>query len=160
MAAHGLKPQAIAVQATIDQARTAAVSLLQQEPRPEALLASSGLILLGTTEALRETQLRFPEDVALALASMISRPGWWNRPLPSPSRLTIWGSGGDSLVAAADCSTDQAVRRVVLRGVASAWLQRPPVSNPHRSLADHRMTTRPDVVVCLSAAKSGFAIAP
>lgn len=117
MAAHGLKPQAVAALATVDQARTAAGNLLQQESRPDALLASSGLILLGATEALRAAQLRFPEDVALAGFDDLP----WTR-LVEPA-ITVIAQPTDDLGRAAIhllqqriAQPDQAVRRVVLRG--------------------------------------------
>ena len=117
MAAHGLKPQAVAALATVDQARTAAGNLLQQEPCPDALLASSGLILLGATEALRAAQLRFPDDVALAGFDDLP----WTR-LVEPAITVIAQPTDDLGRAAIDllqqriAQPEQAVRRVVLRG--------------------------------------------
>jgi len=49
-----------------DQAREAVLEVLRRAPLPQAVIASSGLILLGITEALRETSLVVPQDIALA----------------------------------------------------------------------------------------------
>ena len=117
MTAHGLTPQVVAVSATVDQARTATRDLLQQESRPQALLATSGLILLGAAEALRTAQLRFPEDIALAGFDDLP----WTR-LVDPG-ITVIAQPTDDLGRAAIgllqqriAQPDQAVRRVVLRG--------------------------------------------
>ena len=117
MNGHGLVPQAVAVSATVDHARTTAGNLLRQEPRPQALLASSGLILLGVTEALRTARLRFPEDIALAGFDDLP----WTR-LVEPGITVIAQPTDDLGRAAIDLlrqrilQPEQAVRRVVLRG--------------------------------------------
>jgi len=99
------------------------------------LLASSGLILLGTTEALRETQLRFPEDVALAGFDDLP----WTR-LVEPA-ITVIAQPTDDLGRAAIhllqqriAQPDQAVRRVVLRGelqVRGSSARRSPIRTGH-----------------------------
>ncbi|MCB1768718.1 MAG: LacI family DNA-binding transcriptional regulator, partial [Candidatus Competibacteraceae bacterium] len=66
MATHGLETLAQAVPATADAARKAAAELVQGPSLPDALVGSSGLILLGLVEALREAQLQFPEQTGLA----------------------------------------------------------------------------------------------
>ena len=136
MTAHGLKPQTIAVPATVDQARSTAAELLKQKTRPDALLASSGLILLGATEALREAQWRFPEDIALAGFDDLP----WTR-LVEPG-ITVIAQPTDDLGRAAIALLQQriaqpaqAVRRVVLRGElrvrgSSARLSPAPTSHP------------------------------
>jgi len=66
MASHQLEVQVQGVKPMADQAREAALQVLRRMPRPEAVIASSGLILLGITEALRETSLAVPRDIAVA----------------------------------------------------------------------------------------------
>jgi LacI family transcriptional regulator, fructose operon transcriptional repressor len=66
MASHRLAVQAQGVRPMADQAREAVLEVLRRAPLPQAVIASSGLILLGITEALRETSLVVPQDIALA----------------------------------------------------------------------------------------------
>lgn len=117
MAAHGLDAQAEALPATVDRARTAARERLRRRPLPDALVASSGLILLGLTEALREAQLRFPD--AVALAGFDDLP--WTR-LVEPGITVIAqpiydiGRAAIELLLQRIAQPEQAVRRIVLRG--------------------------------------------
>jgi LacI family fructose operon transcriptional repressor len=63
----GLTPIAQALKPTTDEAFAAMRRFLQEGGAlPDAVVASSGLILLGLVQALREAGLRFPDDVALA----------------------------------------------------------------------------------------------
>ena len=117
MAAHGLDAHAEALPATVDRGRAAAREHLRRRPLPDALIASSGLILLGLTEALRDAQLRFPE--ALALAGFDDLP--WTR-LVEPG-ITVGsqpiydiGRAAIDLLLQRIAQPQQAVRRVVLRG--------------------------------------------
>jgi LacI family fructose operon transcriptional repressor len=66
MAQHQLPVQTKGVQPVVDEARNAMLALLRESAPPEAVLASSGLILLGLMEALRAVGLRVPQDVAVA----------------------------------------------------------------------------------------------
>ena len=66
MAAHGLPVQVEGVKPMAYPAREAAAAVLERSPRPQAVIASSGLILLGVTEALREARLSMPGDIAVA----------------------------------------------------------------------------------------------
>ncbi|MGB2682445.1 MAG: LacI family DNA-binding transcriptional regulator [Candidatus Competibacter sp.] len=117
MAAHGLEAQAEVLLATVDCARDAARERLRRRPLPDALVASSGLILLGLTEALREARLRFPD--ALALAGFDDLP--WTR-LVEPGITVVAQPTYDIGRAAIDLLLQriaqpyQAVRQVVLRG--------------------------------------------
>ncbi len=117
MAAHGLEAQVEAVLATVDAARAAATEQLSRRPLPDALVASSGLILLGLTEALRDAGLHFPESVALA--GFDDMP--WTR-LVEPGITVIAQPTYDLGRAAIDlllqriAQPEQAMRRVVLRG--------------------------------------------
>lgn len=119
MAAHGLEAHAEPVRstATAEHGRAAAYERLRRRPLPDALVASSGLILLGLTEALRESKLRFPD--AVALAGFDDLP--WTR-LVEPSITVISqplyeiGRAAIELLLQRIAKPDQAVRRVVLRG--------------------------------------------
>lgn len=66
MARHQLPVRVEGVQPMVDDARAAMLGLLKGGVRPQAIVASSGLILLGLVEALREVRLRVPEDIAVA----------------------------------------------------------------------------------------------
>jgi LacI family fructose operon transcriptional repressor len=66
MASHQLPFQAEGVKPMVDQAREAALAVLRRPELPQAVIASSGLILLGITEALRTTSLVVPRDLAVA----------------------------------------------------------------------------------------------
>ena len=117
MAAHGLEAQADAWPATVDRARAAARERLHRRPWPDALVGSSGLILLGLTEALREAQVRFPDSVALAGFDDLP----WTR-LVEPGITVIAqpiydiGRAAIELLLQRIDKPEQAVRRVVLRG--------------------------------------------
>lgn len=117
MTAQGLEVQVEAVRATVEAAREAATWRLNSTPLPDALMASSGLILLGLTEALRDAGLRFPD--AIALAGFDDMP--WTR-LVEPGITVIAQPTYDLGQAAMDlllqriAQPEQAVRRVVLRG--------------------------------------------
>ncbi|MFZ1827336.1 MAG: substrate-binding domain-containing protein, partial [Candidatus Competibacteraceae bacterium] len=84
---------------------------------PDALVASSGLILLGLTEALRDAGLRFPGSIALA--GFDDMP--WTR-LVEPGITVIAQPTYDLGRAAIDlllqriAEPKQAVRRVMMRG--------------------------------------------
>jgi LacI family fructose operon transcriptional repressor len=65
MARHGLVPEA-ALLPTEQSPAAAAAALLQAPSRPDALLASNSLMLMGALRATRELGLRVPGDVALA----------------------------------------------------------------------------------------------
>lgn len=66
MRALGLKPDAHFLDHGAGIAEAAVGRLLAEEDRPEALIASNGLMLLGVVRALRRAGLRIPEDIALA----------------------------------------------------------------------------------------------
>ncbi len=117
MATHGLDVEAKAVPATVDAARAAAGKLIGSRPLPDALVGSNGLILLGLTEALREAQLRFPEQIALAGFDDLP----WTR-LVEPGITVIAqpvydiGQAAIELLLQRIAHPAQSVRRVVLRG--------------------------------------------
>ncbi len=117
MATRGLEIQAKGVPATVEAARVAAGELVRARPLPDALVGSNGLILLGLTEALRETKLRFPEQIALAGFDDLP----WTR-LVEPGITVIaqptydLGQAAIELLLQRIAHPTQSVRRVVMRG--------------------------------------------
>ncbi|MCB1819971.1 MAG: substrate-binding domain-containing protein, partial [Candidatus Competibacteraceae bacterium] len=117
MATHGLETLAQAVPATADAARKAAAELVQGPSLPDALVGSSGLILLGLVEALREAQLQFPEQTGLAGFDDLP----WTR-LVEPGITVIAqptydiGQATIELLLQRIAHPSQSVRRVLLRG--------------------------------------------
>jgi len=65
MADRGLPSEAVGVAPVADRSREVAQVLLARPALPEAVLASSGLILLGLVQALRDAGRRVPEDIAI-----------------------------------------------------------------------------------------------
>lgn len=118
LARAGLSPIAQALRPTVEEARAVARNfLMRQKPLPDALVASSGLILLGLVEALRDAGLRYPDDIALA--GFDDMP--WTR-LVTPAITVVaqptyeMGRAAIELLRARIQQPDQVVRRVVLRG--------------------------------------------
>jgi LacI family fructose operon transcriptional repressor len=66
MTARGLTPSARFVAPQAEAAEAALLSWLAEPDRPEAVLVSNSLLLMGTIKALRRLDLSFPEDIALA----------------------------------------------------------------------------------------------
>ncbi len=117
MATHGLETLTQAVPATVDAARAAAGELARERPLPEALMGSNGLILLGLVEALREAQLPFPEQIALAGFDDLP----WTRLVGSGITVIAQptydiGQAATELLLQRIAHPSQSVRRVVLRG--------------------------------------------
>ena len=118
LAGAGLTPLTQALKPTTDEAFAAMREFLQKNTQlPDAIVASSGLILLGLVQALREANLRFPEDVALA--GFDDMP--WSR-VVTPA-ITVMaqptydiGRSAIELLLARIAQPAQAVRRIVLRG--------------------------------------------
>lgn len=117
MTAYGLEAHAEPLPAVIDRARSAARERLRHHPLPDALVASSGLILLGIAEALQEAQIRFPDPIAVAGFDDLP----WTR-LVEPGITVIAqpvydiGRAAIELLLQRIEKPEQAVRRVVLRG--------------------------------------------
>jgi LacI family fructose operon transcriptional repressor len=117
MAKHQLPVQVEGVKPMEHQAREAALGLLKSTPLPHALVASSGLILLGITEALREARVVIPRDIAVA--------GFDNLPwtqLVEPGLTVIaqptyeMGREATELLLQRIAMPDKARRQLVLRG--------------------------------------------
>lgn len=118
LAAAGLTPVAQAIRPTTEEARAALLHhLARSRQAPDAIVASSGLILLGLVEGLREAGLRYPED--LALAGFDDMP--WTR-IVTPAITVVAqptadiGRSAIELLLARIAQPAQAMRRIVLRG--------------------------------------------
>jgi LacI family fructose operon transcriptional repressor len=117
MASHNLTAQAQGVKPMADQAREAALAVLQRAPLPQAVIATSGLILLGITEALQETSLKVPRDIAVA--GFDNMP--WTR-LMEPGLTVIAqptyeiGREAIELLLQRIATPDKVTRQLVLRG--------------------------------------------
>jgi LacI family fructose operon transcriptional repressor len=66
MRAAGLAPQAVPLRPSAGAGQAAMQALLAAPQRPDAVLATNGLLLLGVVQAMQAAQLRWPDDVALA----------------------------------------------------------------------------------------------
>lgn len=118
LAAAGLTPITQALKPTTDEAFAAMRQFLQGHAEmPDAIVASSGLILLGLVQALREANLQYPDDVALA--GFDDMP--WTR-VVTPAITVVAqptydiGRSAIELLLARIAQPEQAVRRIVLRG--------------------------------------------
>lgn len=117
MALHGLVPEAVGVQPVADRSREVAKVLLSRPTLPQAAVASSGLILLGLVEALRDAGAKVPRD--LAVAGFDDLP--WTR-LVEPGITVIAqptydiGREAAELLLERIAAPETPVRRVVLRG--------------------------------------------
>lgn len=117
MASHQLPVHAEGVKPMVNQAREAALGLLKRSPLPQAVIASSGLILLGITEAFRQTRTAIPGDIAVA--------GFDNLPwtqLVEPGLTVIaqptydMGREAIELLLQRISAPDKAMRQLILRG--------------------------------------------
>ncbi len=117
MAARGLATEAVGVEPVADRSRSVSRLLFSRPEPPQAVVASSGLILLGVTEALREAGLSVPRD--LAVAGFDDLP--WTR-LVEPGVTVIAqptydiGREAAELLLQRIADPEKVVRRVVLRG--------------------------------------------
>ncbi|HJU49426.1 MAG TPA: substrate-binding domain-containing protein, partial [Pseudogulbenkiania sp.] len=66
LAAHGLAGEGRFIAPTAEAAEAAVMQWLAEERRPDALIASNGLLLLGALRALQRAGLSSPHDLALA----------------------------------------------------------------------------------------------
>ena len=117
MAAAGLAPQAEPITPRSERAREAAERLLRSDCLPEALVASSGLVLQGIAEAVKAVGVKVPQDTALAGFDDLP----WTS-LVTPDITVIRqptheiGQTAIRLLLARVALPERGVRRVVLRG--------------------------------------------
>ena len=134
MAARGLPIEAVGVEPVADRSREVSRALFSRQDLPGAVVASSGLILLGVTEALREAGLQVPRDVAVAGFDNLP----WTR-LVDPGVTVIsqptYDIGRESaeLLLQRIADPDKVVRRVVLRGELVVRGSSGPTTSPRRS---------------------------
>ena len=101
----------------VDQARETALAVLRRPAPHPGVLASSGLVLLGIVEAVRESGLAMPRDVAVA--GFDDMP--WTR-LVDPGLTVIAqptydiGREAIGLLLQRLAEPDKVVRQLVLRG--------------------------------------------
>lgn len=117
MRRHGFSPQIRSVAPNAAAAMAEAAHWLAEPDRPEALVASNGLILMGAVRAARAQKLALPRDLALA--------GFDNEPwteLVEPGLTVIEqplseiGAQAIRLLFERIAQPDQPVRKVVLSG--------------------------------------------
>lgn len=117
MAAAGLAPEAEPLTPHSERARAVAQRLLQRTPLPDALVASSGLVLQGVVEAVKDTGLA--ATALPAVAGFDDLP--WTR-LVTPDITVIRqptnaiGQSALKLLLERVAEPERPVRRVVLRG--------------------------------------------
>jgi len=136
MAAHGLVSEAVGVAPVADRSREVARLLFARRSLPDAVLASSGLILLGLTEALRDASRSVPGKVAIAGFDDLP----WTR-LVEPGLTVIAqptydiGRTAAELLMQRIADPAKPARRVVLRG---ELVVRGSTAGTIRALADHQ----------------------
>ncbi len=117
MAAAGLAPEAESIAPRSERAREVSEGVLQRQPLPDALVASSGLVLLGLAEAVKAAGVQVPEDIAIAGFDDLP----WTR-LVTPDITVIRqptdeiGQTALRLLLERVAQPERSVRRVVLRG--------------------------------------------
>jgi LacI family fructose operon transcriptional repressor len=117
MAAAGLTPEAQPISPRSEHAREVAGVLLHRNPLPDALVASSGLVLLGIAEAVKAAGVQVPSDVAIAGFDDLP----WTS-LVTPDITVIRqptneiGQTALKLLLERVAKPERSVRRVVLRG--------------------------------------------
>ncbi|MBB1073284.1 LacI family DNA-binding transcriptional regulator [Rhodoferax sp. 4810] len=117
MAAAKLTPEAESIAPRTESAREVAEVLLQRRPLPDALVASSGLVLLGLAEAVKAAGLQVPDDTAIAGFDDLP---WTSLVTPD---ITVIRQPTDEIGQTAlrlllqrVAQPERSVRRVVLRG--------------------------------------------
>jgi LacI family transcriptional regulator, fructose operon transcriptional repressor len=66
LGARGLTPQAYGLAPSVEAGRATTAALLDSDARPDALLATNGMLLLGAVHAIQAAGLRMPQDIGLA----------------------------------------------------------------------------------------------
>ena len=117
MSEAGLVPEAEPITPRSEPAREVAGRLLQRTPLPDALVASSGLVLQGIAEAVKAAGVRVPFDTAVAGFDDLP---WTSLVTPD---ITVMrqptneiGQTALRLLLERVAMPERAVRRVVLRG--------------------------------------------
>ncbi|OHC80130.1 MAG: LacI family transcriptional regulator [Rhodoferax sp. RIFCSPLOWO2_12_FULL_60_11] len=117
MSVAGLAPEAEPLAPRSERAREVAERLLRRNPLPDALVASSGLVLQGIAEAIKAAGVKVPSDTAVAGFDDLP----WTS-LVTPDITVIRqptneiGQTALRLLLERVALPERAVRRVVLRG--------------------------------------------
>ena len=117
MSVAGLAPEAEPLAPRSERAREVAERLLRRNPLPDALVASSGLVLQGIAEAIKAAGVKLPSDTAVAGFDDLP----WTS-LVTPDITVIRqptneiGQTALRLLLERVALPERAVRRVVLRG--------------------------------------------
>lgn len=117
MSVAGLAPEAEPIAPRSERAREVAERLLRRKPLPDALVASSGLVLQGIAEAIKAAGVKVPSDTAVAGFDDLP----WTS-LVTPDITVIRqptneiGQTALRLLLERVALPERAVRRVVLRG--------------------------------------------
>jgi LacI family fructose operon transcriptional repressor len=117
MSVAGLAPEAEPLAPRSERAREVAERLLRRKPLPDALVASSGLVLQGIAEAIKAAGVKVPSDTAVAGFDDLP----WTS-LVTPDITVIRqptneiGQTALRLLLERVALPERAVRRVVLRG--------------------------------------------
>jgi len=84
-----------------DGARRAALALLAQTTRPDAIVCASDVIAMGTMQAAREQGLRLPQDLAITGFDDVPFASSLDPPLTTVSapRKTLGAVAGDRIIA-------------------------------------------------------------
>jgi LacI family fructose operon transcriptional repressor len=117
MSAAGLTPEAEPITPRSERAREVAERLLRRSPLPDALVASSGLVLQGIAEAVKAVDVKVPSP--MAVAGFDDLP-WTSLVTPDITviRQPTEEIGQSALRLLLDriAMPERSVRRVVLRG--------------------------------------------
>jgi LacI family fructose operon transcriptional repressor len=114
----GLEPQSHAFVAPRTSAGYDAVSrLLDQEARPDAILASNALLTAGAFKAIHERGLKIPSDIALAGFDLTEWGGFVDPPLTVIAQpIEEIGGAATELLFERMAEPDRPAQQVVLKG--------------------------------------------
>lgn len=134
MQAHNLAPHVLALPPTVAGGVQGTQQLLAQAQVPQAILATSGLLLLGAQQALQAAGLECPQDVSLA---GFDNNDWTG--LQSPAITVIdqptyeIGRSAAELLLQRIATPERSPRRVILEGQLLARGSTQHVELPHKS---------------------------
>jgi len=117
MSVAGLTSEAEPIAPRSERAREVAARMLQRTPRPDALVASSGLVLQGIVEAIKDAGVTVPNDIAVAGFDDLPWTSLVTPDITVVRQPTIEiGQTALRLLLERVVMPQRAVRRIVLRG--------------------------------------------
>jgi len=117
MSVAGLTSEAEPIAPRSERAREVAARMLQRSPRPDALVASSGLVLQGIVEAIKDAAVTVPKDIAVAGFDDLPWTSLVTPDITVVRQPTIEiGQTALRLLLERVVMPQRAVRRIVLRG--------------------------------------------